>query len=51
MISRDAKTAKITSETALFKVGQLVRLTGLLQKKSDGKLVFKLSQSYVGFRF
>ena len=50
MIRRDAKTAKITGEIALFKVGQLVRFTGLLQKKSDGKLVFKLSQSYLGFR-
>ena len=49
MISRDPKTAKIISETALFKVGQLVRLTGLLHRKSDGKLVFKLSQSYLGF--
>lgn len=50
IIIRDPKTAKISSETALFKVGQLVRLTGLLQRKGDGKLVFKLSQSYLGFR-
>jgi hypothetical protein len=40
-VTRDLRTSRITTETALFRLGQHVEMKGRIQQKADGSLAFK----------
>jgi hypothetical protein len=48
LVTKDQRTSRITTETALFRLGQHVEMKGRIQQKADGSLAFKFIAPDIG---